>query len=177
MSKRRYAWEVVARTPGSGFIGAAEPRLVIIMPEADGQEPSPWCPVCREPECREWSNSWVIEPGPHPLLEGVPICHLSECEMEDPTPEDWARVGPRLAQEWVAFCEAITDTKAHYPTSIWPDEVWRKEDWPDGGDAAPEEIKRVCERAGAALARDTCDNIRAAQKKAMAYMIEEGEQP
>lgn len=56
--------------------------------------------LCSDPHCREWANVQIIE-GPH---RGDWMVHLSECEMEDPTPEDWARYdAERQAvyyQEW-----------------------------------------------------------------------------
>lgn len=93
MSKRRQPGEVVVRRPGSGFLGTAEPRLVRVpeRPEYDDEgepgslgEAAPCILDCGDPDCREWANLRIVG-GPH---DGKHLCHISECEMSDPAPED-----------------------------------------------------------------------------------------
>ena len=81
MSKRRQPGEVVVRRPGSGFLGAAEPRLVRV-PErpAYDNDAAPCILDCGDKRCREWANLRIVG-GPD---DGAHLCHISECEMSDP---------------------------------------------------------------------------------------------
>ena len=81
--------EVIARRAGSCFCGSGEPRLIRLSDESDGvlHDIDSCLGLCRDPYCQEWANVQIIE-GPH---RSGWMCHLSECQMEDPTPEDWAR--------------------------------------------------------------------------------------
>lgn len=84
MSKRRQQGEIVVRRPGSGFLGAVEPRWVQVpfLPayasEDAGGEAAP-CILCDDPDCREWANLKVVG-GEY---DGKPLHHIGECEMED----------------------------------------------------------------------------------------------
>jgi len=81
--------EIVARSPGSCFCAEEEPRFVRLTGEGDEElhEVSRCMGLCSDPYCREWAYVQIVE-GEH---RGEWMCHLSECEMSDPTPEDWAR--------------------------------------------------------------------------------------
>ena len=95
MSTRRKPGEVVQRSPGSGFVGSAEPQLVKVPegktyegtcvrgPDGEwqanlGGEADP-CMVCGDPECREWANVEIVS-GVH---AGDFMYHISECQMSD----------------------------------------------------------------------------------------------
>lgn len=86
MSKRRRPGEIVARKPGSAFLGAGQPRLVRLTDETDGglHDIDLCVGLCDDPECQEWANVEIIV-GPH---KGGWMFHLSECMMEDLTAED-----------------------------------------------------------------------------------------
>jgi len=82
MSKRRTPGEIVHRKPGSCFLGAAEPSLVRLTDENDGNlhDVEAWCHLCEDPDCQEWANVQIVD-GPE---KGGWMYHLSECQMEDP---------------------------------------------------------------------------------------------
>jgi len=96
--------EIVARRGGSCFCGSDEPRLVRLTDEGDGDlhDIDPYCCLCSDPYCCEWANVQITE-GPH---RGDWMFHLNECQMEDPTPEDWERYnaerGVAYYREWAA---------------------------------------------------------------------------
>ena len=76
MSKRRKAGDVVIRTPGSGFIGSAEPEKIKLIPEEDND----YCVLeCGDKNCREWADCEVVD-GPY---KGQFVYHMSECQMKD----------------------------------------------------------------------------------------------
>jgi len=79
MSKRRHAGEIVCRSPGSGFVGSAEPHQVKVPdgPAYDGADP---CMLgCGDSGCREWANLEIVG-GPH---SGEFMFHISECQLGD----------------------------------------------------------------------------------------------
>ena len=85
MSKRRKPGEIVVRRPGSGFLGDAEPRLVRVPAQPEFEdEAAPCCLSCGDDACTEWANLRIVG-GPH---DGKRLCHIAECEMSDPAPED-----------------------------------------------------------------------------------------
>jgi hypothetical protein len=80
MSKRRKPNEIVRRTPGSCFLGAAEPAIVRLSGPEDGELHDcnhPCMLGCGDNACVEWANVQVVG-GEHAWL-----CHLAECQMED----------------------------------------------------------------------------------------------
>jgi len=79
MSRRRSPGEIVKRTPGSGFLGNAEPSLIQVPPEEAYTAEADPCLICDDPECREWANLKIVA-GP---LTGEFLYHISECEMKD----------------------------------------------------------------------------------------------
>lgn len=84
MSKRRRPGEIVKRQPGSCFVGAAEPELVRLTDESDGElhAVETWCSLCDDPDCQEWANVEIVSGE----FAGEWMCHLSECQMEDAPP-------------------------------------------------------------------------------------------
>lgn len=93
MSKRRSPGEIVVRCSGSGFLFAAEPRLVRVpeRPQYDDAggpgslgEAAPCILDCGDPDCREWANLQIVG-GEH---DGHFLYHISECEMSDPESSD-----------------------------------------------------------------------------------------
>lgn len=79
-SKRRRPGEIVRRKPGSCFVGSAEPSLVRLSDESDGDlHYVDSCMLCDDPKCQEWGNVQIVD-WPH---KGGWMHHLSECQMED----------------------------------------------------------------------------------------------
>lgn len=80
MSKRRKPGEVVRRIPGSGFLGAEDPKYVRVPTEPHYEdEMAPCIMGCGDDDCREWANLEVVGGK----WDGQCLCHISECQMED----------------------------------------------------------------------------------------------
>lgn len=77
MSKRRKPGDTVRRSPGSGFLGAAEPSLLRI---SEGELPDPCILGCGDPDCQEWANLEILEGE----FKGEFLYHISECCLGDP---------------------------------------------------------------------------------------------
>ena len=94
MSKRRQPGEIVARKPGSAFVGSGEPRLVRLTDETNGElhDIDSCLGLCDDPNCQEWANVQIVA-GPR---KSRWMCHLSECMMEDLMAEDQAVLAEEL---------------------------------------------------------------------------------
>ena len=79
MSKRRKPGDWIRPLPGAGMTGDADRLLAQIQPE----ENPDFCCLCDDPECREWATLWT-EPDPQVAGKRHMLCHVSECQINDP---------------------------------------------------------------------------------------------
>jgi len=75
VSKRRQIGDRVWVVPGASF-GVSKGVWATIIDWVSNREPDPFgCCLCDDPNCREWDDLVTDD--------GVPLYHVSECQMLD----------------------------------------------------------------------------------------------